>query len=344
MAASIEPAREHVLRSARQHLLMAGVPLRRVYRKMVSILGAAPSSAGQRRSSYVYVVDLRHGQPIGKTLRRLCPGGYYIQPMIDRDGSFVTFWGTDHVEPGYHVWTSRTRGSVRARLTHGPSVNGHPYWFPDGRRIVFFSTEGLSNASEWTPERQFDPIRLRQNLWIMARDGGARQRLTEGPHVDERPCVSPDGQEIVFVSNRSGSLNLWRVSADGTGLRPVTKHSGVDYRPVFSPDGSSLAYFTVDRAAGSHVLAIRPWPDGDPQPFQPARGFAWLHGPFWSADGKTLLVHGARPGDQGPRLWLINLESGAARALNVPRLKTCSHGSWNAEETVLACDSHTLIA
>lgn len=57
------------------------------------------------------------------------------------------------------------------------------------------------------------------------------------------PLWSPDGDALVFMSDRSGTENLWTVTADGTGLAPLTDfESGRVLWPDLSADGSLLVF------------------------------------------------------------------------------------------------------
>src|SRR3546814_3588661 len=59
---------------------------------------------------------------------------------------------------------------------------------PDGRTIVFD---------------------LLGDLYALPIGGGRATRLTHGPAYDAQPRYSPDGREIVFVSDRAGSEDIW---------------------------------------------------------------------------------------------------------------------------------------
>jgi Tol biopolymer transport system component len=59
---------------------------------------------------------------------------------------------------------------------------------------------------------------------------------------DGQPRFSPDGELIVFVSDRSGSENLWVVAPDGTRPRQVTRGDNAQYvSPEWTPDGTYIA-------------------------------------------------------------------------------------------------------
>ena len=40
---------------------------------------------------------------------------------------------------------------------------------------------------------------------------------------------SPDGKQIAFVSNRSGTYQIYLMNADGTGIKPLTRGTEAHY-------------------------------------------------------------------------------------------------------------------
>ncbi|MEM1435339.1 MAG: amidohydrolase family protein [Pseudomonadota bacterium] len=80
------------------------------------------------------------------------------------------------------------------------------------------------------------------DIYRMPADGGAAQPLTSGLPFDSQPQFSPDGQQIVFISDRGGFDELWLMAADGTGLRRLAEGgSSFDLAsPAWAPDGSHV--------------------------------------------------------------------------------------------------------
>lgn len=91
-------------------------------------------------------------------------------------------------------------GSHARQVTNNKAANFGPYFFPDGRRIIFASNAG-------------DPSSRNFDLWMVADDGSGLTQVTFSPEFDGFPMFSPDGRKLVFASNRNakvrGETNLF---------------------------------------------------------------------------------------------------------------------------------------
>jgi TolB protein len=67
-----------------------------------------------------------------------------------------------------------------------------PYFFPDGKRIIF-----SSNVD--------DPRGRDFELYTINVDGSGLERVTFNDTFDGFPMFSPDGKKIVFCSNRNAA-------------------------------------------------------------------------------------------------------------------------------------------
>jgi WD40 repeat protein len=77
-------------------------------------------------------------------------------------------------------------------------------------------------------------------IYSMNADGSGLMRLTNDPGADGAPAWSPDGHNILFVSNRSGSDQIWVMTEFGGAPTQLTTAGGSV--PVWYPDGSSFEY------------------------------------------------------------------------------------------------------
>ena len=111
----------------------------------------------------------------------------------------------------------------------------------------FTTTEGTWISLDVSPDGQTIVFDLLGDLYAMPASGGRAARLTDGMPHDMQPRFSPDGERIVFVSDRSGDNNVWLMPA--AGGEPVQLSKGIGSRfasPDWTPDGK---YVVVSRAA-----------------------------------------------------------------------------------------------
>jgi len=88
------------------------------------------------------------------------------------------------------IWVMNADGSQKRQITRNGKANFAPYFFPDGKRIIF-----ASNMDD--PQgRNFD-------LYKINVDGTGLERITFNETFDGFPMFSPDGKKLVFASNRN---------------------------------------------------------------------------------------------------------------------------------------------
>ena len=93
-----------------------------------------------------------------------------------------------------------------------------PAWSPTGERIAFVTTDpGNDEIYTVTPDGS-QSVRLTHNSW----------------EWDKHPSWSPDGQQIVFWSNReSGRRQLWLMNADGSDQHNLSNNEYNDWDPIW---------------------------------------------------------------------------------------------------------------
>ena len=116
------------------------------------------------------------------------------------------------------------------------------------RTHSFTTTTGTWISLDVSPDGQTIVFDLLGDLYTLPIGGGTATRLTSGLAYDVQPRFSPDGKQIVFVSDRSGGDNLWLISVDGKDSTQITKGNTRDYTsPEWTPDGK---YVIASRAGG----------------------------------------------------------------------------------------------
>jgi TolB protein len=120
-------------------------------------------------------------------------------------------------------------------------------------------------------------------LFIAAADGSNEQPLGSPADGDYNASWAPDGDAIVFTSERNGSADLYRVRRNGTDLERLTDSPAYDDQAAISPDGTELVFVTT-RADGTADLwtmnvrtrTAKPLTSGPGGDFRPS----------WSPDGR----------------------------------------------------------
>ncbi|MCH7823711.1 MAG: PD40 domain-containing protein [Acidobacteria bacterium] len=195
---------------------------------------------------------------------------------------------------------------------------------PDGRWIVYDF-----------PPRPGAPER---DLFVLAADGSSDTVVVSHPADDYGPLWTPDGDEIVFGSNRSGTVDVWKVGVveghhDTDPM--LVKKSVYGLHPMgFSRDGS---YFYSQEFLGSDVYVTELGADGKlaGPPQKLMLRYEGGDGPaIWSPDGERLAyLSGASgaPGLPGRRALVIrSLQSGDEHEL-LPQLRRFEPADWDPD-------------
>ena len=162
------------------------------------------------------------------------------------------------------------------------------------RTIAFTTTEGTYMNLDVSPDGGTIVFGLVGDIYTVPLSGGDATRLTSGMPYDVQPTFSPDGSEIAFISDKSGSDNIWVMNADGSNQRAMTteKEEAVS-TPEWSPDGEYVAA----RRARELWLYHRDGGAGLKLSSDPL--VAGVAGPKFSADGRFVFFSSRQGGFGG---------------------------------------------
>ena len=156
-----------------------------------------------------------------------------VDPSFSPDGSKIAFvsgrFGNPHIFVANLNWASDTEPRVMndKRLTYAGWYNATPAWTPEADRIAFAGYD-----------KEID----RFDLFIMNPDGTKLERLTLRAGDNERPWFSPNGQNIVFMSNRTNGQNvktvhqLFIMNRDGGNQRQLVTGLYEAQTPCWGPN------------------------------------------------------------------------------------------------------------
>jgi TolB protein len=129
------------------------------------------------------------------------------------------------------VYSSRTDGTGRVRLTQGGNDEYCPTWSPDGRSIALVVQQ--PSTSPITGGSWIEVITARgKRRWQIEAQGSC-------------PAWSPDGKWLAYFEDTDSGVDLTIVGANGRGKRRLA--ANVDHRlpagvPAWSPDSREIAY------------------------------------------------------------------------------------------------------
>ncbi len=201
---------------------------------------------------------------------------------------------------------------------------------PDGRYIVYdLPRDGPQTA---------------RDLFLLAADGSREIALVRHPANDRSPIWTPDGDRVVFASNRTRGMSLWAVRvADGRGIgQPVLlrRDMGMD-RPMGFTDGGDL-FFGAASGQQDVYIASLDLDEGEASPPVRAndRFVGFNRSAEWSPDGRHLAYYSYREQKASAVLSIWSPESGKYRELPVnlsfDSSDVISRPRWSPDGSALA--------
>lgn len=264
-----------------------------------------------------------------------------LMPRWSPDGQTLAFLSTRGDEKQPQIYLIPVGGGEARKLTDLKGEFASFEWSPDSKRLLFQFRKKDPEAVEreederkkelGTVYRRIDRLfysedavgwypRERWHLWTVDVETGETAQLTEGAIYDETaPAWSPDGTEIVFLSNRTEDpdldpdvVDVYVMPAEGGEFRRLPTPVGRKQHPVFSPDGTQIAYIgrqgrsdwwknqnvwvvPVDGSeeardlTGDHDITVSSFTLND-------MGSAKMMPPVWAPDGETLYVQMSQHG------------------------------------------------
>jgi Tol biopolymer transport system component len=137
--------------------------------------------------------------------------------------------------------------------------------------------------------------------------GGLERRLTTDPASDGLPRFTPDGSQILFSSDRSGTFQLWEIPTTGGEARRVRSNGAREFQADVSPDGTKIALLSnldgpeslwiMERGSGASRVLVRHGRD------------SILGNPHWSPDGRKIVF--SSNWRIGHQIYVVDVASGA---------------------------------
>lgn len=182
---------------------------------------------------------------------------------------------------------------------------------------IAFRESGRERRYAW----DYDPA---MDIFVERRSDGELVRLTDARGYDAEASYSPDGEWIVFTSNRpmfeealkgrearlaevdpSYFAEIYRMRADGSGQERLTSVPGYDGGPFYFPDGSRIVW----RRFSEDGLIADVWtmnPDGsDPQQVTDFGAMSWA--PYVHPSLQYILFASNKLGFSNFEVYMVDL-------------------------------------
>ncbi|MEA1976891.1 MAG: hypothetical protein U9N80_03225 [Chloroflexota bacterium] len=228
------------------------------------------------------------------------------------EGDRVVFSSTEGY-PGQNLYIASVDGTDMLNLTESFPKGEFPAWSPDGSQILYTSCQDLPcrvfsisledgqlrtfldkasvlsvPGAVWAvdrplltfnayPDERLDALQV----FVSNLDGSDLIQVTNGEESSYAPWISPDGQEVVYLSffhtNSGQDLLISEIEGDTRIL--ATNPDGTLSEPAWSPIGGWIVFkrhteeggtdLFIVREDGSHVYQVTDTPD------------VWEGGPAW---------------------------------------------------------------
>jgi len=201
------------------------------------------------------------------------------QALALKDLGWITFTASDGGRRD--VFLIRPDGSEEVNLTASlPNTFAEaPVWSPDGSTIAF---DGVLNSDS-----------LRDIFLVTVNEDPEQTRITTLPGFDCYPSFSPDGTQIVYMSERNKNRDLYIMDLEGNDIVRLTDDPTYDYEPAWSPDGSQIVF--VSRRTGDSEIYIMDADGKNVVQLTDADKLDWR--PAWSPDGQWIVFESWRNGN-----------------------------------------------
>ncbi len=253
------------------------------------------------------------------------------------DGKRIVF--QSEREPGnpfYQIYVLDLASGRTTRISTGTGKTTCAFFRPASDEILFASTHADPESKKLQEQElalrasgaqrryawDFDP---EMEIYAYSESNGTLKRLTTARGYDAEGAYSPDGQWIVFSSNReaynrslseaeqrlldkdaSHFAEIYIMRADGTDVRRLTHTPGYDGGPFFTHDGKRIVWRRFDAEGRSaDIYTMRP--DGsDVKRLTDFGAVSWA--PYEHPSGQYVIFASNKLGHDNFELFMVDVE------------------------------------
>ena len=164
------------------------------------------------------------------------------------------------------------------------------------------------------------------NLFLFDFDKETNKKITKNKYINTAASFSPDGKNIVYVSDKEGGKKLFTKNLETGDEKLISLNNGLYDKPAWSPDGRLIAF--VKMIKGRFYLGIMTT-EGEGERFLTSDYL--IEGVRWSPNSRYLIytkqsdVFG---GNSIPRIYIMDILTKNEFRLNTPEEEGASDPDW----------------
>ena len=227
-------------------------------------------------------------------------GSNQTQLSFNQFGDIYVSWSPDGTQLTFNsgrdgdneIFIMNADGTNIRQLTANDVDDMAPRWSPSGEKITFYSDLD-GNFEVYTMDLE------RSNIQQLTTDHGI---YGDYERIFITLDWSPDGEQIVFASDRDGDKEIFIMDADGTNIHQLTSNEENEEFPDWSPDGEEIV-FTSNRYGDEEIFLMNI--DGtNLRQLTSNNGMSTY--PDWSPDGSQITFSSNRDGDF--EIWIMDAD------------------------------------
>jgi len=156
------------------------------------------------------------------------------------------------------------------------------------------------------------------DLFLLDSKGRKIEQLTKKTGINVSPTWSPDGNHIVFVSDRSGKPQLYHMNLKSRKINRLTFEGIENAEPNWSPTDNTIVYSSL-RDGVYQLFMLNPLEESEP--VQLTSDLSHHESPAWSPDGNQI-IFAKRDGKDNHIYAILKNGSYQRRILNLPGSQT----------------------
>jgi Tol biopolymer transport system component len=190
-----------------------------------------------------------------KNVQQLTFGGDNAEAYWSFDSKYIVFQRTNPKE-GINcdqIFMGKVPEKAGEKFEYKPISSGKgrttcPFFTKDGKHIIYASTHLGADSCPPVPDRKkygnkyIWPLYDSYDIFMADLDGKIVKQLTNSKGYDAEATLSPDGNKMIYTSDKDGDIDLYIMDLKtGKEIR-VTNTLGYDGGAWFSPDGKKIIW------------------------------------------------------------------------------------------------------